>query len=114
MKNKAFFDDFDKEYSYKKSDLGIKFLSNKISVKLWQPLAKKVEILIFDKSNFSTPVTSFLATKKSNVWSAFIPLKFEGLYYQYKIFHNKNKITFALDPMLFHLQLLTEKKMKIK
>lgn len=103
MKNKAFFDDFDKEYSYKKSDLGIKFLSNKISVKLWQPLAKKVEILIFDKSNFSTPVTSFLATKKSNVWSAFIPLKFEGLYYQYKIFHNKNKITFALDPYAISL-----------
>ncbi|QJB71434.1 alpha-amylase family glycosyl hydrolase [Mycoplasma sp. 1654_15] len=103
MKNKTFFDDLDQKFSYKKSDLGVKFLKDKIQLKLWQPIAKKVEVLVFDKTNFSSQVATFKAVKKGSIWFTFIPLQFECFYYQYKIFHNNNKTTFALDPYAISL-----------
>ncbi|QGZ97221.1 pullulanase [Mycoplasma sp. NEAQ87857] len=93
-----FFKDFDKKYSYSKNDLGVIFKDQKIQFKLWQPLALKVELLIFDKVDQSKLVKTFLMEKDNNVWTCLIDSDYESYYYQYQITHPNHKKTIALDP----------------
>ncbi|MGZ9762980.1 alpha-amylase family glycosyl hydrolase [Mycoplasma sp. AC1221] len=100
-KNKRFYADFDEKYAYKKPDLGIKFLDFHIQLKLWQPLAQRVEVMLYD-SNLKF-VQKFDSLKIDTVWKTQIPLHFEGYFYQYKIWHSDGSITNALDPYAISL-----------
>ncbi|TDV24212.1 pullulanase [Mycoplasmopsis mustelae] len=102
-KNTNFFKEFDTKYAYKKPDLGIKFLSDSIQLKLWQPLAHKVRVFVYDKNNTSKIIQIFDSQKLDTIWKTFLPLELEGNYYQYQIWHPDGQINFALDPYAISL-----------
>ncbi|WP_027334187.1 alpha-amylase family glycosyl hydrolase [Mycoplasma elephantis] len=101
--NDDFFTIFDEKYSYKKGDLGVLFVDNDIIIKLWQPLAKNVELLLFNDTCDKHEFLKISMKKDENVWVAIINNKYEGKFYQFLITQDDNKKTFALDPYAYSL-----------
>ncbi|WP_322875439.1 alpha-amylase family glycosyl hydrolase [Mycoplasmopsis felis] len=102
-KNKQFFKDFDEKFAYKKPDLGIKFLKDFIQLKIWQPLAKRVEVLVYSPDDLSKEVYKFTSQKLDVIWRTNIPLEYEGYFYQYKIWDENNEFKICLDPYAISL-----------
>ncbi|MBU4693200.1 alpha-amylase [Mycoplasma sp. CSL7491-lung] len=102
-KSSKFYINFDKEYSYQKNDLGVLFKNNLIQVKIWQPIAKNVELLIFDKNDKEKIINTLQGTKEKVIWKFELPLEFENFLYQFKITHSNESETYALDPYAYSL-----------
>ncbi|QKT05697.1 alpha-amylase family glycosyl hydrolase [Mycoplasma sp. OR1901] len=102
-KTSKFYANFDKKYSYGKDDLGVLFKKDLIQVKIWQPIAENVELLIFDKSKKDKIVKTLNGTKEEVVWKFELPLEYEDYLYQFKITHEDKSVTYALDPYAYSL-----------
>ncbi|UUM19743.1 MULTISPECIES: alpha-amylase family glycosyl hydrolase [unclassified Mycoplasma] len=88
---------FDQQFAYQHNDLGVVFLNEQIQIKLWQPLAKNVNILIFKDIN-SNECVELSMNKQESIWIILLDSSFQYTYYQFKITHQDNTQTFALDP----------------
>ncbi|WP_117274924.1 alpha-amylase family glycosyl hydrolase [Mycoplasmopsis edwardii] len=107
-KTSDFFKDFDAKFAYKNSNFGASFLGKKINIKLWQPLAKKVEVLIFKKHSDSKPFSMFEMKKEkvinenkneTFIWTLELKAsEFRNMFYQYAITQEDGTKTIALDP----------------
>ncbi|WP_406613917.1 alpha-amylase family glycosyl hydrolase [Mycoplasma corogypsi] len=102
-KNDNDFSSFDAIYSDKNAKLGVSYEGDTIFVRLWQPLAKKVEVLIFEKDTDNRPVQIIPMYKKDHIWTASISSKYDGKYYQFRIVHHDDTKTIALDPYAYSL-----------
>ncbi|EIE42351.1 alpha amylase [Mycoplasmopsis canis UFG4] len=107
-KDTNFFKEFDAKFAYKKGDLGASFLGKNIQVKLWQPLAKKVELILFKKHNDTDPFAKLEMQKeevtnskgnKTFLWKIEIKaMDYRNAFYQFLITHENGEKTAALDP----------------
>ncbi|WP_426461375.1 alpha-amylase family glycosyl hydrolase [Mycoplasma hafezii] len=98
-----FFKDFDNEYSEIKDKLGIFYQGGQIFVNLWQPLARLVSLVIYDKNDQNKKIDEILLSKDNNIWTTQISDDFDGYYYQFKIHHLNDEITYALDPYAYSM-----------
>ncbi|WP_300262479.1 type I pullulanase [Clostridium sp.] len=103
--------DYLNDYYYGGNDLGVIFSEENISLRLWSPTAKKVELLIYDdyKCLKESPIRKYDMNreKENGTHLIRIPRKEnEGKYYLYRLYFNElsverkhvNKITYAVDP----------------
>ncbi|VEU73302.1 alpha-amylase family glycosyl hydrolase [Mycoplasmopsis gallopavonis] len=97
LQNNAFFKEFDQKYAHDKP-LGINYIDHLIHVRIWQPVAKEVFIIVFDKDNPEQIVLKQKMSKQDTDWVIDLPNSFDGYYYQFKIIHPDLSETFALDP----------------
>ncbi|UUD36349.1 alpha-amylase [Mycoplasmopsis citelli] len=88
---------FDKEFAYLEDDLGVVYFQDYIQIKLWQPLAKNVEILLFSNYQASDYQTLEMI-KEGPIWKILLNKKYQHFYYQFQITHKNNQVTIALDP----------------
>ncbi|WP_036452124.1 hypothetical protein [Mycoplasma buteonis] len=96
--NDDFFKKFDHKYANLNAKLGIQYIEKEICVSLWQPIAKKVELLIFDKNDWDKKIATFDMTCEKFVWTTKISQNYDSFYYQFQITHDDESITLALDP----------------
>ena len=100
-----------KEYYYGGQDLGIKFSKDSISLRLWSPTAKKVEVLIYEnyKDLKEEPIRRYetFRERENGTYKVKISRKEnENKYYLYRLYFNElnknleaiNKVTYAIDP----------------
>ena len=103
--------DYLNDYYYGGNDLGVRFSEENISLRLWAPTAKKVELLIYEdyKSLRENPLRKYDMNreKENGTHLITVPRKEnEGKYYLYRLYFNDlskegehvNKITYAIDP----------------
>lgn len=103
--------DYLNDYYYGGNDLGVRFSEENISLRLWAPTAKKVELLIYGdyKSLRENPLRKYEMNreKENGTHLITVPRKEnEGKYYLYRLYFNDlskegehvNKITYAIDP----------------
>ncbi|XZH18890.1 type I pullulanase [Clostridium perfringens] len=103
--------DYLNDYYYGGNDLGVRFSEENISLRLWAPTAKKVELLIYEdyKSLRENPLRKYEMNreKENGTHLITVPRKEnEGKYYLYRLYFNDlskegehvNKITYAIDP----------------
>ena len=100
----------DKLYSYYGDDLGCKVIAGEAFIKLWAPLAEKVDILLFDKDNQTKQLLKKSMRKDEHgIWFARLTLNdfkavnyftesLNGLYYQFEIKNPGKSSVRALDP----------------
>ncbi|HFD2044374.1 TPA: type I pullulanase [Clostridium perfringens] len=99
------------DYYYGGNDLGVRFSEENISLRLWAPTAKKVELLIYEdyKPLRENPLRKYEMNreKENGTHLITVPRKeSEGKYYLYRLYFNDlskegehvNKITYAIDP----------------
>ncbi|TNK83669.1 alpha-amylase [Mycoplasmopsis pullorum] len=102
-KNDDFFKEFDEIHFYEKDDLGVHFVNEKLVIKLWQPIAKKAEILIYPDYENEDNFEVFEMNFNKPVWSIELPKKYLNYYYRYRITHQDSTVTLALDPYCISL-----------
>ena len=103
--------DYLNDYYYGGNDLGVRFSEENISLRLWAPTAKKVELLIYEdyKSLRENPLRKYEMNreKENGTHLITVPRKEnEGKYYLYRLYFNDlskegkhvNNITYAIDP----------------
>ncbi len=100
----------DKLYAYDGDDLGCNMIGGNAFIKIWAPLAEKVNILLFEKGNQNKQILKKPMLKnEQGVWSIRLSLKdFElanyftdslrGFYYQFEIKNPGKEPVMALDP----------------
>ncbi|WP_322961465.1 alpha-amylase family glycosyl hydrolase [Mycoplasmopsis cynos] len=98
------FNEFDNTFAHKHDDLGVNIIKDQINIKLWQPLAKEVKILLYKTSNLDRS-ESFKMDKREDlknhysVWEISLSKeKYQDYYYQFEIIQEDNTRTIALDP----------------
>ncbi|WP_025755369.1 alpha-amylase family glycosyl hydrolase [Mycoplasmopsis cricetuli] len=95
--SKNFLKKIDQKYFYSKNDLGVTYSKEKIVIKLWQPIALGVNLLIFE--DYNTNNFQSIKMKFANgIWSATLDFEYDQKYYQFEIKHQDNSKTVALDP----------------
>ncbi|MDC4183000.1 alpha-amylase family glycosyl hydrolase [Mycoplasma bradburyae] len=97
------YQEFDNRYANTQVQLGLIYEDNKIKVSLWQPLANKVELIIFDHNEDKDPCKTFLMSKKDHVWSIEIDQSYDQKFYKFRITHQDNSITYCLDPYAYSI-----------
>ncbi|WEV15051.1 hypothetical protein PL325_09990 [Clostridium perfringens D] len=103
--------DYLNDYYYGGNDLGVRFSEENISLRLWAPTAKKVELLIYEdyKSLRENPLRKYDMNREKENGTHLIKVprkENEGKYYLYRLYFNDlskegkhvNKITYAVDP----------------
>ena len=103
--------DYLNDYYYGGNDLGVRFSEENISLRLWAPTAKKVELLIYEdyKSLRENPLRKYDMNREKENGTHLIKVprkENEGKYYLYRLYFNGlskkgkhvNKITYAVDP----------------
>ena len=103
--------DYLNDYYYGGNDLGVRFSEENISLRLWAPTAKKVELLIYEdyKSLRENPLRKYEMNREKENGTHLITVQRkenEGKYYLYRLYFNDlskevkhvNKITYAIDP----------------
>lgn len=103
--------DYLNDYYYGGNDLGVRFSEENISLRLWAPTAKKVELLIYEdyKSLRENPFRKYEMNREKENGTHLITVQRkenEGKYYLYRLYFNDlskegehvNKITYAVDP----------------
>ncbi|WP_150467062.1 type I pullulanase [Francisella sp. SYW-9] len=100
------------KFYYPKNDMGVIFNQNAISLRLWAPTAKKVEVLLYneDLANSKKPADfSYELTPEPEYGTHHIEISrnnYENKYYLYKLYFDDldprgdiyTKITYAVDP----------------
>lgn len=108
---KVLFRNFLDKFYYSKEDLGVIYLNNEISFKLWAPTSYKVELLLY-KEWYINPEDSYIKYSmkydyKTGVYTTIINKDdANGMYYLYKLYFKDvdingepcDKITYAVDP----------------
>lgn len=103
--------DYLDKFYYSKEDLGVTYLNNSISFKLWAPTSIKVELLLYKDwyINHEDDATKYqmIYDYKTGVYSIVINKEdADGLYYLYKLYFRDvdgdgeiiENITYAVDP----------------
>lgn len=103
--------DYLNNYYYGGNDLGVRFSEENISLRLWAPTAKKVELLIYEdyKSLRENPLRKYEMNREKENGTHLITVQRkenEGKYYLYRLYFNDlskegkhvNNITYAIDP----------------
>lgn len=108
---KVFMRNYLDNFSYSKNDLGVKFLKDKISLKLWAPTAYKVQVVVYRKCSQNEDDPSFVydmeLDESTGVHSINIDInKNKYKYYLYKLYFKDldkdssivRKSNYAMDP----------------
>ena len=108
---KVLFRCFLDKFYYSKDDLGVVYLDDKISLKLWSPTSYKVELLLYKDwyINEEEPSVKYdmIYDHKTGVYTAIIDKEdINEMYYLYRIYFKDidttgnlyDKITYAIDP----------------
>ena len=97
--------EIDKQYTYENSDLGLTFDGKTPTIKLWAPLAEKVDLVLFDKKDQTKEICKIPMTKKSSgIWQiTFTPENCSlsnvyGYFYQFELKNPNLPIKRILDP----------------
>jgi len=89
---------FNEMYYYDGDDLGNTYNKDKTSFRVWAPLASEVKLLIYEKSEDTTPKEEINMTKaEKGTWTAEISGDQDGLIYTYKV-NNFGNWSEAVDP----------------
>lgn len=92
--------DFEAEYTYHGNDLGVTWLPDKTSFRLWAPTADAVSVQLYRGGNASANDALFQIPMKRDIkgtWSAQYQGNLNGVYYTYLVTHG-TVITEACDP----------------
>lgn len=91
-------ENFHKQYYYQGNDLGANYTSEKTIFKVWSPLADKVLVLLYDKSQSGKPFDKLkMAKGEKGIWEVSVEQDLHGVYYQYQI-SNSGKSNVTGDP----------------
>ena len=86
------------DFYYSRDDLGLSYNSKKASVKLWAPVANRVEVVLFKNENdVDFFLKKNLKKKASGVWEGQLYGDFHGFYYLFHI-HYEDGIKKTVDP----------------
>lgn len=111
------------KFFYPKSDMGIKFNNSTMSLRLWAPTAKKVEVLLYNEdlpTNKKQPDFSFELKPENEYGTHHIELNssdYENKYYLYRLYFDDldprgkqyTRVTYAIDPYAVGLGVNGEK-----
>ncbi|WP_027122154.1 alpha-amylase family glycosyl hydrolase [[Mycoplasma] imitans] len=97
------YQEFDKQFANKNASLGLSYQHNKIRVSLWQPLAVKVELIIFNNNEDDIPSYLYNMHKNEHVWIVEIDQTFDQKYYQFKVTNPDGSSQYCLDPYAYSL-----------
>lgn len=72
---------------YTDAPLGPQFSAKSISISVWAPSATQVKLRMFEQASaaFTTPDQVIVMEEKNGVWSAHLPRRWEGRYYQFQV-----------------------------
>ncbi|NQZ66048.1 MAG: hypothetical protein HRT99_02385 [Mycoplasmatales bacterium] len=88
----------DEKYADYETDYGAVYKNNKWILNLWQPLAKEVFLIIFDKNDQDKIIEKIKGIFTSPNWKWEIDFDYDGYFYQYEIIQKDNSKTIVLDP----------------
>lgn len=88
----------DAKYADTKTEYGARKEGDKWVVRLWQPVAKKITMSIFDKEDQNKYLREIEGTFVSPNWIWEIEEDVNGFFYQYNITHEDGSKTTAMDP----------------
>lgn len=93
--------DFEEKYDYEDDDLGAVYDGEKFTVRVWAPIAVKVEIVIYTDGNIEaeeegTPYE--MGKGKNGTWLIKLSNKFMGKFYTFRVHFNDGSINEACDP----------------
>lgn len=95
--NKKWAANIDLKFADKDTEYGANKKGSKWIVNLWQPLAKNIEMIIFEKDSI-TEKTRVKGTFNSPNWSWEFTENMDGLFYQYEITQEDGSKNLAMDP----------------
>lgn len=97
MEKITFNREFDKQYYYQ-GELGALYNKDKTIFRVWSPLAKKVEVKLYDKGNEGNELEILAMTKnQQGVWEVKKSGDMHGIYYNYLVYIG-DEINEAVDP----------------
>ena len=77
--------------------LGAIYSTDETTFKVWSPISKSAELLLFKSSSATSPYSTYKMTRNSEgVWTVRVPGNLNGVYYLYK-FYSYGKYREALD-----------------
>ncbi|OQY10477.1 MAG: type I pullulanase [Fusobacteriia bacterium 4572_132] len=84
-------------FTYNGDDLGNSYSKESTIFKVWTPVSKKVDVLIYDNSKDETPEVYPMSRSKKGVWEKKIKGNLEGKQYKYRV-NIYGKINETVDP----------------
>jgi pullulanase len=72
-------------YRYSRDDLGATYGPQATSLKLWAPMASKVEVALFEDAATALFALTPMTRDSDGIWSATIPGNLDGKYYLYQV-----------------------------
>lgn len=90
--------DIDRKYADFNTKYGAYKEDGNWIINLWQPLAKNVNIIIYDKDNHNEEIKTIKGRFISPNWTWVIQEDLDKYFYQYEITQNNGRVTRALDP----------------
>ncbi|WGS65378.1 type I pullulanase [Marinitoga aeolica] len=97
------------DFYYSGDDLGITYKKDSITFKVWSPVSKTAEVLLYKNYTSTTPDKIYKMEKsKDGVWSSTIKGNFKGWFYKYK-FYSYGKYRETVDPYSIAVSVNSEK-----
>ena len=100
----------DELYAYKGNDLGVRFSTNEMSVKLWTPTARNVRLFVYETADQvdGMPTETLGMTLQDGVWSALLSDGYKNKYYLYEVtvyypISDRTESFLVTDPYSFSL-----------
>ncbi|NUU98474.1 type I pullulanase [Marinitoga sp. 1138] len=97
------------DFYYDGNDLGVTYTHEKSVFKVWSPVSKSAELLLYKKYNSNTPDERYKMKKdKNGVWSISINKDLQGWFYKYR-FYSYGKYRETVDPYSKAVSINSEK-----
>lgn len=97
--NKMNWRQIDKKYNYDKNDLGLTFNNGVPVIKLWAPLAEKVDLYLFDKTDQTKTIAKLpMESAENGIWQAMLSTDHYGCFYQFEVNNPGKSAKRVLDP----------------
>lgn len=77
---------------YPKNDLGIRFVNDSIQFKVWAPLAKECQLLLYSTDHTSELTSFSMHTSDAGTWVLRLPKIVKGSYYTYRVKNLRNGV----------------------
>ena len=77
---------------YQGNDLGIRFVSDSIQFKVWAPLAKEAQLLLYKTDQEKVPEIISMRSTEAGTWTEKISRNYNGYYYTYRVLNVQDEI----------------------
>lgn len=77
---------------YKGNDLGIRFVGDSIQFKVWAPLAKEAQLLLYKTDQEKVPEKFSMRSTEAGAWTLVMSKKYKGFYYTYRVLNVQDGI----------------------